>query len=276
MEIKTLDEVSVAVIANAFNEAFSDYKIKFTVTEESFRKKFEAEAIRPEGSAGAFDNGRLVGFILHGMDEIDGQKQIFNAGTGVIPQYRGQGLTEKMYKYIVPLLAEQGYRHHQLEVLHDNLTAKRIYERMGFKDVRMVASFMGPVPAVNIPGVTVTEVDAIDWAVAETFRTVEPTWQNNTRCLLRSMDRNRLFAGYINGEFAGYAAFDTLSGRLKQFAVKPELRRKGVGRALFGEVGKLGDINIVNYDLSDTDSIAFFKALGLEQDFELYEMKMQY
>ena len=276
MEVKTLKGVPVAVIAEIFNEAFADYKIKFTVTEESFNKKFAAEAIMPEESAGAFADGRLVGFILHGMDEIDGQKRVFNAGTGVVPQYRGQKLTEKMYTYILPLLAAQGFRHHQLEVLHDNLTAKRIYERMGFKDVRMVASFKGPVGEYSSPGITIKEVPDLDWAAVESFRTIEPTWQNNTQCIQRALGRHKLFAAHLAGELAGYAAFDTYNGRLKQFGVKPELRRKGVGRALFGEVGKHGEINFVNYDLSDTESIAFFKNLGLQQDFEMFEMKMYY
>ena len=81
MEIKTLEGVPVAVIAETFNEAFADYKIKFKFTEDSLTAKFLGENIKPEASAGVFADGKPVGFILHGIDDTDGQKSVFNAGT---------------------------------------------------------------------------------------------------------------------------------------------------------------------------------------------------
>lgn len=275
MEIRTLQGVPVAVLADTFNEAFSDYQIKFNVTEDSFRKKFEAEAIKQEMSTGAFDGDRLVGFILHGVDEINGIKSVFNAGTGVVPSHRGRRITEAMYKHALDLLGQHGYTHHQLEVLHDNDKAKKVYLKMGFKDVRMVASFTGTVNREMPEAVTIRQVDTLDFDTLTSWCNVEPTWQNNTQCIVRAYSRHDFYIATLNGEDAGFAAVDTLNKRIKQFAVKPSLRRKGVGSALFSHItDKHGVVLFVNYDLGDTESISCFKKLGLKQEWNLYEMKL--
>ncbi len=277
MEIKTLEGIPIAILADTFNEAFSDYKIRFNVTEDFFRKKFEAESIKQKLSVGAFDGGRLVGFILHGVDEIDGVKSVFNGGTGVVPSHRGRRITEAMYIYALQILCTAGYKHHQLEVLHDNDKAKKVYLKMGFKDVRMVASFAGKVAAEIPPSITIQQVDKLDFEVLQSWCNVQPTWQNNTQCILRVASRHDFYMACLNGEEAGFAAVDTLNNRIKQFAVKPSLRRNGVGHALFSHISdKYGIVTFVNYDLSDTGSLLFFNKLGLVQDNDLYEMKLQF
>jgi ribosomal protein S18 acetylase RimI-like enzyme len=277
MEIRTLQGVPLAILANTFNEAFSDYRIKFSVSEEIFRKKFEAEAIKQELSAGVFDGDRLVGFIIHGVDVIDGTGYVFNAGTGVVPSHRGLGLTGQMYSYILPVLKQHGYTHHQLEVLQDNAKAIKAYENMGFRPVRQLACFTGKVEARPNANSTITQIKEPDWNMLHSFRNVQPTWQNNTQSIIRALPRHDFYEARIGVELAGYAAVDTFNLRLKQFAVNPDFRRRGVGTALFAFVsGKYGQVNTVNFDLSDTGSITFFKKLGLQQDFEMHEMTLHY
>ncbi|OYQ33167.1 hypothetical protein CHU92_13595 [Flavobacterium cyanobacteriorum] len=276
MEIGTLAGVPLAAIAEVFNEAFSDYKIKFNVNEHFLLTKFAAENIKPEASAGAFVGGRLVGFLLHGLDQTGGIKYVFNAGTGVVPPYRGQQIAQKMYTYILPLLKEQGYRHHQLEVLNDNLPAIHIYKNMGFTAVREIASFKGIPQVAGIHNVAVKEVGGTDWDFVATCATVQPTWQNNWQCIERAKGRHRFFEAYAGDERTGFAIYDTFNGRTKQFGVKPEWRRKGVGSAIFGHLATLGEINFVNYDLSDKGGVNFFRKIGLEEYFGQYEMKMYY
>lgn len=275
MEIRTLEGVPVAMIADTFNEAFSDYKIKFSVTEELFHKKFQAEGITPENSIGAFDGERLVGFILQGVDVINGIGYVFNAGTGVVPSHRGRKITGQMYESALNMMMEKGFTHHQLEVLHDNEKAKRVYLKMGFKDVRMVASFTGTI-SLEIPSsVTIRQADTIDFETLKLWRNIEPTWQNNTRCIQRAHNRHDFYIAYYNGIEAGYAAVDTLNKRVKQFAVKPSLRNNGIGSALFSHISaQYGITTFVNYDLSDTRAVALFKKIGLRQENELYEMRL--
>jgi hypothetical protein len=60
-----------------------------------------------EFSAGLFDEHQLVGFIFTGIDKVDEQKIAYNAGTGIIPLYRGKNLTSKMYQYIFEILKKK-------------------------------------------------------------------------------------------------------------------------------------------------------------------------
>ena len=272
MEFRTLENVPVAVVADVFNRSFSDYSIPMVLTEEMMRFKMIAENIRPGTSAGAFADGKLVGLILNGVDEIDGEKRVFNAGTGVIPEYRGQQATEKMYGFIIPLLKQQGYKYHQLEVLRDNVRAKSVYEKVGFRDYRQLSCYKGAVDKPIAKGIEIREGEP-DWSIVKNFWNIEPTWQNNIPTIQRSGDRCKTALAYLEGALAGYAVYDTVSRRIKQFAVRPDARGKGMGTALFSHVNKVtGQVMLTNYDESDAEAQAAFAAWGLEPQYPMYEM----
>src|SRR6478672_6297058 len=141
MQIKTLEGVPVAVIADTFNAAFADYLVSIQLTEQALRDKMRAENTTPECSAGVFENGRLVGFILIGI----GDGIAYNGGTGVIPEFRGQNLTQKMYEYLFTLLAAKGIGNHLLEVITENGRAIPIYQKIGFEIKRTVSCFKGKI-----------------------------------------------------------------------------------------------------------------------------------
>jgi ribosomal protein S18 acetylase RimI-like enzyme len=277
MEITTLDAISTSSMVTAFNRAFSDYAINFSYTHENFQRKIISENIIPEYSVGAFADGELIAFILHGLDEIDGQKRVFNAGTGVIPEYRGQRIVQELYNYILPVLKKKGYRHHQLEVLDGNDKAEKIYANAGFSRYRNVLSYSGVVTSGSIPGIELKEVASVNWDIAKSFCDMEPTWQNGFPAIHRTIDTHTIVTAYREGNFVGFAIYDTLSGRLRQFGVKKEERGKGIGKALFAYVcKKKGQVSFTNYDTNDTEAIAFFEALGLKRGYELIEMRLFY
>jgi len=89
MELKTLESINKISILNAFNESFSDYFIPFKLTKEQLISKMTSDKIDLSISVGAFENGKLNAFILHGFDNIKNQKVGYNGGTGVVPDKRG-------------------------------------------------------------------------------------------------------------------------------------------------------------------------------------------
>lgn len=277
MEITTLGAISTSSMVTAFNKAFSDYAINFSYTDESFRAKIIAENIIPEYSVGAFADGELIAFILHGLDEIDGQKRVFNAGTGVVPEYRNQRIIQQLYDYILPVLKNKGYRHHQLEVLDGNDKAEKIYANAGFKRHRKVLAYSGNVVPYSAKGVELKAVASIDWDAAKSFCDTEPTWQNSFHAIQRTIDNYSILAAFKGSAFVGFAIFDKASGRLRQFGVKKEERQRGIGRALFAYVSqKSGQVSFSNYDMNDTVAASFFINLGLKPTYELIEMRLFY
>jgi len=277
MEITNLQSISLSSLTSAFNRGFYDYAIKFQFSDEDFQKKIISENIIREYSVGAFENGELIAFILHGLEDIDGQKRVFNAGTGVVPEYRGKRIVEQLYNYILPVLKNKGYRQHQLEVLDGNDKAEKIYAKVGFLRSRHVISFSGIVALYNTADIEIKEVRSLDWDLVKTFCNVEPTWQNSFSAVHRMIDDYIIIEAYYKSEVAGFAIYDTVTGRLRQFGVKKECRGKGIGKSLFAYVSnKSGQVSFTNYDMTDQNSIAFFTSLGLKSGNELIEMRLHY
>lgn len=88
MDFKTLENISDTIILEAFNAAFSDYFIPLFFDWNSLQLKLYSESIDRNVSVGCFDGDKLVGFMLHGMNAVDGIKTVYNAGTGVLAEAR--------------------------------------------------------------------------------------------------------------------------------------------------------------------------------------------
>jgi len=96
--ISPLDPKDLGAIHRSFQEAFSDYLVRFNMSRPDFEKKFvEKLQMEFDGSAGAWDNGSLVGFIFTGIDNYQGSKVAYNGGTGVVPRCRGQGFPDRLF-----------------------------------------------------------------------------------------------------------------------------------------------------------------------------------
>lgn len=143
MNFKRLENVDSKDILNVFNESFADYFVPFKLTEEQLVSKMTSDKINFDLSVGVFENEQLIAFILHGFDTINHQKVVYNGGTGVLPQYRGQGITKKMYDFALPILEKKGIDKIILEVISENISAIKSYVKVGFKITRELACFKG-------------------------------------------------------------------------------------------------------------------------------------
>ena len=276
MELRTLADTPVPDIINAFNEAFSDYFIRLQLTDETMAAKIKSENILLRHSVGAFEDGRLVGFILHGYDVIDGVKTIYNAGTGVVPPFRGKGITAALYQYIIPVLQKEGISTHILEVIDNNYPAIKIYEQIGFKKIRTLSAFKSSDPIGAGMNITIKEIKNIN-EPARSFASMRPAWQNSLASMQRNEQGHQYIGAFVDEELMAYAVYVPATGRVKQCAVKPDYRRKGIGRALFHHMmqnSATGEITVTNLDIAYKPAVYFFEALGFKKLLGLYEMKM--
>ncbi|HYK77086.1 MAG TPA: GNAT family N-acetyltransferase [Daejeonella sp.] len=277
MEIRTLENIALSQLLEAFNQAFSDYMIRLQLTPESLATKIIAENINLEASVGVFDQGELKGFILHGLGQVNGLETVYNAGTAIVPEYRGQKLGEQMYRFIIPLLKEQGYSRHQLEVIEGNGPAIRLYEKIGFKISREFGCYKGKVASANHPDWDIRSINQLDWALVKTFLDVEPSWQNSAAAIRRTADQHFFVGAFAQDELVGYAVLAQVNGRIKQFGVKKDKRRQGIGTALFSYLSGLntdGELSFINYQESDTTPEEFFQKLNMQRFIGTYEMIM--
>lgn len=276
MELRTLAQTPLSQITTAFNEAFSDYSIPLLFTEAGMAQKLKGEGIAKNYSAGAFDGDRLVGFILHGYDVVNGVRMVYNAGTGVVPSFRGKGLTKAMYNYSIPLLQHEGIRTHLLEVIDNNHPAKKVYDAVGFQTVRKLGALRCTVPITAVvPSVEIRIIDALP--SDGNFISLTPTWQNSTASIYRDLESHELFGAFHAGELVGYAAYVPAAGRIKQVAVETAHRRQKIGTALLQymqQKSATGSLLLTNVEEGYEPGIQFLNALGFEKFLGLYEMKL--
>jgi len=151
MRIQTLQNSSVTVLTDAFNQAFSDYIVPLKLTDQAMKQKILCDQIDLNLSPGFFIEQKLCGFILHGVEICNGKKIAWNGGTGVIPSCRKQGITAKLYDFILPQLSKIGIAKSNLEVIQSNQPAIHIYRKIGFENVGELLCYKGNVSPCEAP-----------------------------------------------------------------------------------------------------------------------------
>ena len=277
MNFDTLNKLSLEELTALFNEAFAEYFVKIELTPGILGEKIASEDICLELSVGMFDNGKPVGFMLHGIRERAGKKIAYNAGTGVIKAYRGQNATVKMYEHQIPILKENGVSEIELEVIGENIQAIKSYEKAGFKKTADLDCFKGnPIKVETEIPVTIKEICSPDLVAFQKLWNWQPTWQNATETL-QKLASFKTFGAFVNDEFAGYISGNVQRARVFQFAVAPVFRNKKIGNALFSYFTYTSGaaINVNNIDDLTQQTQTFLKKIGLEYVLSQHKMNLK-
>lgn len=274
----TLEHITIPELANAFNKAFADYLIPLQLTVEQLQHKIFTEDVDLALSAGAFENKELVGFILHGCRVLNGKKVLYNAGTGVIPEQRGKGLTLRLYDYFSTLPGLSNISSIQLEVITGNVPAIKTYKQRGFGVTRTLDCFKGELNILTKEGngCEIRNLEDHNRDELSRFWDWEPAWQNSERTAEAQKDLVWIGA-YEGSHLSGYLAYQPKSKRILQFAVHKDHRRKGIGSQLFQHVARQygADVHLINVDSSSGETLNFLASLGLEKFISQYEMRWE-
>ena len=276
--ITRLRIADIDALVECFNHSFSDYIFPRSIDKELLKAKIDAESIKLSLSAGAWDDGKLVGFILHGFDVVDGEKIVYNAGTGVIPGMRGNKLSVKMYQYALPELHSRGMRKIRLEVIPENIPALRIYEQTSFKILRELHCFKGPVQINNADQkFRIEKLTSYNWELLESFWDWIPSWQNETTAVENLVYSNVSLGIYENDLLIGYLVYNPDSKRIQQFAISRKYRNRGAAKQLFAFIAKNygEEMSVINVDATAKETISFLNAIGLSYFVRQYEMEMK-
>jgi ribosomal protein S18 acetylase RimI-like enzyme len=277
LSYQTLAQTSDAEVLAVFNGAFADYQIPFHLSPEQYAARMNSDSLRLPISVGAFDEGRLVGIILHGDTQSEGRRIVYNGGTGVLPSYRGQGITAAMYAYILPLFKEQGVGKVQLEVIASNFPALKIYERVGFGKDRTMDCYKGTL-ALNVESKNnvVRKLENYHWPEMRAFWDIRPSWQNDVQAITNLGDTLDSYGYYEKETLLGYLIFNPRMRRIMQLAVHTEHRQRGIGRALVQQLASEHgpEVSIINVERSSPPICSFLAAVGLHPFLEMYEMSL--
>ena len=272
MQIVTLDTLPLDTVIATFNEAFSDYAVSIKLDRERFLNMQKRRGFRVELSVGAVEDERLVGISLTGFGTWRGAATGYGSGTGVIPVARNRGLAGDMMEMAVGLASAAGAEKYVLEVMCQNEPARRAYERAGFAIARTLDCWT--LDDVSEGSDVEIELDEGFSPAPPGVGSWTPSWQNSDESLARAPERVVTLANMRGGRQVGHAALCPETGDLPQFAVAPEARRQGIGRALIARARRISrmPLRIINTDASDAATSAFLSAIGATKTLPQYEM----
>ena len=115
--IKTLAGISIQQIHEAFAKAFADYVEPMELTVEQLQYGIQRRGYNTDLSFGAFNENELVGLTLNGIGEWDGELTAHDAGTGIIKEFRKQGIATRIFNESLPVLRENNITQYLLEVI---------------------------------------------------------------------------------------------------------------------------------------------------------------
>uniref|UniRef100_UPI0032169E4C GNAT family N-acetyltransferase n=1 Tax=uncultured Draconibacterium sp. TaxID=1573823 RepID=UPI0032169E4C len=272
MQFTTLENSTISELTDLFNKSFADYFVKIELTPELLQEKINSEDVQLDKSVGIYFNNEPVGFILHAVRDTIA----YNAGTGVIPSFRGKNATSKMYDFILPELKKAGISEIVLEVMEQNTPAIKSYRKAGFNKIANLECFKGkPDTSVKNNYVEIKEVKHINFAELKEFWDWNPTWQHSVETVQKASSY-KVFSAVLEGKFCGYMVANPDSGRVAQFAVNRHKRKQGIGTSLFHHLATLYDkeISVINVDGEQPETISFLKNLGLNPFLTQHKMKL--
>ncbi len=282
LQIRSLQNTTFETLYLAFNEAFKDYNRSWNPYE--FKDLLKRRGYVPEISFGAFADDKLVSFTFNCIDNYNGKKTAYDAGTGTLEAYRGKGLSTKIFEASIPYLKEAGVNQYLLETQTTNHTAISVYKKIGFQIKRELSYFVQNTADVSIKSIKTDDdiiiepIEITDAEKAIEFCDFVPSWQNSFASLRRTELALKSIGAFIEDELVGYGIIVPESGDIPQLVVRKSNRRKGIGAALLSELLKgnhHATTRIINVDTNCRDIKAFLAAQNIFPLGAQYEMIMK-
>lgn len=273
---KILNETSIEMLHETFVDAFSDYQVKIDLPIWKFEGMLKRRGYVAEISMGAFVNEKLVGFVLNGLRMWNGKLTIYDVGTGVIGEYRRQGVTNNILSNIKNIIKEKGVEQYLLEVIKANESAVKLYKNQGFEIERELECFQLDKTQYNsITNHNIGQVNNLDLKELKCFWDFSPSWQNSIDSINASSEEFSYLVARIDNTIVGYGIIDKKSGDIPQIAVDKNFRGKGIGRSIMTDLIKNTEsskISVINVDGKDQGLQNLLLKLGFKNIVSQYEM----
>jgi len=255
-----------------FLKAFSDYAVDMRMSEQQFAQRLTRDGVQLEISVGAFDDERMIGFYMNGLGDWQGKLTAYDSGTGIVPDYRGRGVAQVLFAFLVSKLKERGVSQYLLEVLTSNERAVALYRKLGFVEVRKLAVLRSERIVEPIDDFELCRLDRPDWKLFQSFWDGYPSWQNSVEAVERIPNERVMMGAYVDGACVGYGVVFRPAANLMQLAVAPAHRRKGIGTRILSALSGDGTLKVTNIDENLKGTLAFFEATGFRLVVEQFEM----
>lgn len=276
MKLSNLTRVSTGEIVNSFNAAFADYFVEVQFTPEIKERRMRRSRIQRDLSAAVFEDDHIIAFILSGVDQWEGQLTAYNAGTGVLPQYRRKSHVQRLYDFLLPLFAEQGIRQSVLEVVQENTYAIRAYEKVGFEIGRKFLCYGGTLSNLRplARKYQWSKVETLDWERYLPLQAFAHSWAQNQTGVEAVKEDYGIYELRRDEELLAYCIFDPASRSIIQAGVADNDWERW-GPILFRGLQSVNrEVRWINVDEKASSLIKVLESLELKPFIRQYEMTL--
>lgn len=284
LTIKSLAGFDIATIHAAFAASFADYNEPVTLSVQELQYMIERRGFQDKLSFGAFDGERLIGFILNGIGNWNNRTTVYDTGTGVIGEYRQQGIAARMLDHALPVLRSSGIKCYLLEVIKTNTKAFDLYRKAGFSVTREFDYFFAKKDQIVVEhrdlaaDIAIYPLEQFDWKRFQTFWDFSPSWQNSIAAIERKRDFFKVLGLFKQGELAGYGIIERHTGDIPQVAIRPNLRRQGMATRLIDHLLRHCEapaVKLINVGIESLATREFARRLRFTPGYGQYEMEKQ-
>lgn len=131
---------SVDELASLFTRGFEGYLVRIAMTPRGLSDMIRSDSIDLSASRVLVRGGEEHGFILVGTR---GWTRRVSA-MGVVAGGRGRGLGRLLMETVIDEAAAAGYRRFVLEVIEKNLSARTLYDHLGFRRTKRLVGYERP------------------------------------------------------------------------------------------------------------------------------------
>lgn len=270
----TLEATSWEQMAECFNLAFSDYYFAARMTPQQLRSRLEASGTDLSLSCGAFEDGRMVGFIFNAAGDYSGRRAAFDVGTGVVPDHRGKGIFADMLGFVQGEFARGGVQTCCLEVLQQNQRAIRLYQSHGFtveREYVVLGSPASPAPGAVVQGKEM-EYSRFDSHKAADCLLVKPSFEHSTGVLKRNEALYRVRYRERQGRISAFCVYSRESGAVLQLGYAQLEDLAGIVQGLAEE---FPSVTAKNIDAAYPQVLEMFRSLGFREVARQFEMRKE-
>jgi ribosomal protein S18 acetylase RimI-like enzyme len=242
IDYKLLDQTFIGEIHKTWKAAFAEYQVDMSyLTLEKMIHRTRMDRVDFTCSAGAFDGQKMVGFLNIGIDQWKNHLYAWDAGTGVIPDYRGRGIAGQLFDFVVPHLKKRGVEKFSLEVIQENHSAVSAYEKAGFIITGDFNCYRGKtgdliIREIHVPDLIVKPIKKTDLKRYDTFFDWEITWEYNLSAIENISGEMEILGAFLNNQCVGVMVFDPVMEWIFLLAVDKLHRQRGIGTSLMASL----------------------------------------
>ncbi|PFM61505.1 GNAT family N-acetyltransferase [Bacillus cereus] len=280
IQYKRCSEVSIDLVYEAFKDGFSDYIIKMDVSKEDFIKRFFGpEGNSLEHSFLALDDDKSVGVILGGIKIYESIKTMRCGTLAVHPNYRGVGISQKLFELHKEEAIQNECKQLFLEVIVGNDRAINFYNKLGYEKVYDLSYFslndFTIITNKDFKNIEIKQLKFQKFKVEiQKWLNFHINWQNDIDYIEKT--NNTYYSAYVDNDLKGTVCINE-QGKISFIFVAKEYRNIGIATRLLQVAREELKLSSLSIGFPNNSSLqGYLKKCGFEKNslaqYEMYHL----